>query len=81
MNRVTIHYCYPTSDWAERLGKPDDGGFFVTVGCDLPISPLFETISGAEGFCRDKQLTWEPHRFNEARDYHARTRSGAGMAG
>lgn len=63
MNKVEIHYCYPTSPMAEQLGR---AGYYVTVGVDsLVISgPLaFLTIDGAEGFCRNKCLTWEPHKL------------------
>lgn len=58
MNVVRIHYCYPTSDMAAELGRP---GFYVTVGAGVVISPVFRTIDGAEGFCRNKCLRWEPH--------------------
>lgn len=61
MNRVEIHYCYPTSPMATMLGQP---GFYVTVGVDtLVISPVFKSIDGAEGWCRNHCLTWEPHKL------------------
>jgi hypothetical protein len=60
MNRVEIHYCYPTSDMAAKLGDSARGGFYVTVGV-LPISPLFQTLNGAEGFCRNNCLTGARH--------------------
>jgi hypothetical protein len=60
-NRVEIHYAYPTSEMATKL-RAERGGFYVTVGC-LVVSPLFLTIHGAEGFCRNNCLTWEPHPF------------------
>ena len=50
---------------AEKLGGP---GFYVTIGgfggADaLVISgrKAFRTLTGAEGFCRNNCLTWEPH--------------------
>jgi hypothetical protein len=63
-NVVRIHYCYPSSDMARQLGR---AGYYVTVGVDsLVISgPLaFLSLAGAEGFCRNKCLTWEPHGFS-----------------
>lgn len=63
-NAVEIHYCYPTSDMAKQLGKPNDGGYYVVVGV-LPISPLFKHVGSAEGFCRNNGLTWKPHRLGQ----------------
>ena len=65
MNRVEIRYCYPTSQIAVNLGNAEKGGFYVVVGV-LHVSPLFRTIDGAEGFCRNNCLTWEPHKFRPA---------------
>ena len=62
MNAVTIHYCYPTSDMAEKLKVPSMGGFYVQVGT-LIISGAFETVFGAEGFCNNSGLSWVSHRF------------------
>ena len=62
MNRIEIHYAYPTSQVADDF-KSKTGGFYVTAGINLVISPLFKTIHGAEGFCRNNCLTWVPHRF------------------
>jgi hypothetical protein len=65
MVKVEMHYCYPTSDMARRLGNAQQGGFYVQVGV-LPISPLFKTLEGAEGFCRNKGLpvpARESHRL------------------
>lgn len=64
MNAVVIRYCYPTSDMARDLGQPTRGGFYVSVGpFDYPISQLFQTIDGAEGFCTNHGLVAEPHKY------------------
>jgi hypothetical protein len=65
MNKVEIHYCYPTSPMSERLKSP---GYYVTVGHDeLVISPVFRTVAGAEGFCRNNCLTWGPHKLSSSK--------------
>ncbi len=66
MNKVYVHYCYPTSDMAERLGKPAEGGFYVQLGGHngtVLTDRLYKSVEGAEGFCRNNGLTWERHGY------------------
>ena len=60
-NRAYIHYCYPTSDMAKRLGSQ---GYYVVIGTAV-ISPVSQTVAGVEGFCRNHSITFQPHHFKD----------------
>lgn len=62
MNRVQIRYAYPTSPMSVELGVKDKGGFYVEIGIGIYSAP-FKTLAGAEGYCRNHSIAWEPHGF------------------
>lgn len=56
-----VQWAYPTSDLAETLGCPRDGGYCVRIGPDgerSDIYGLFDTIEEAESAAESVDIPW-----------------------